>query len=309
MLDLTEKIIENTDVAPHVLKDPDTAYLSVHMNKVTGSNLVPGFHVDVEELEDGIKADIILDEGVKIEKQVHMCFGIIPEEGVQRIEMNVHLKKNSKISVLAHCVFPNAIKIQHIMNAKIKLDEGAEYTYHEKHIHGNAGGIDVIPKAEVDLDEGAKFSTNFELLEGRVGTIDIDYYTRCAANSVLEMNAKIYGKGTDLIKISESGELNGEGARGVLTSYIALRDDAKAEIYNKLIANAPYSRGHVDCKEIIKDNAVAQAIPIVEVHNPKAHITHEAAIGAVDSKQLETLMARGLDEDEATDLIISGMLS
>ncbi len=38
-------------------------------------------------------------------------------------------------------------------------------------------------------------------------------------------------------------------------------------------------------------------------------MTHEAAIGSVDTKQLETLMARGLDEDAASELIIQGLLS
>ena len=80
-------------------------------------------------------------------------------------------------------------------------------------------------------------------------------------------------------------------------------------MYNTLTASAPYARGHVDCKEIVQDNAVANAIPIVEVNHPKAHVTHEAAIGSVDTKQLETLMARGLSEEEASELIIEGMLS
>jgi Fe-S cluster assembly scaffold protein SufB len=37
-------------------------------------------------------------------------------------------------------------------------------------------------------------------------------------------------------------------------------------------------------------------------------VTHEAAIGTVNRKELESLLARGLDEDEAVDLIIRGML-
>jgi hypothetical protein len=37
-------------------------------------------------------------------------------------------------------------------------------------------------------------------------------------------------------------------------------------------------------------------------------VTHEAAIGSVDKKELETLMARGLDEEQAVDVIIRGML-
>jgi Fe-S cluster assembly scaffold protein SufB len=47
----------------------------------------------------------------------------------------------------------------------------------------------------------------------------------------------------------------------------------------------------------------------VQVNNSSAHVTHEAAIGSVDSKQLETLMSRGLSEDDATDLIIEGLLA
>jgi Fe-S cluster assembly scaffold protein SufB len=47
----------------------------------------------------------------------------------------------------------------------------------------------------------------------------------------------------------------------------------------------------------------------VEVLHPKAHVTHEAAIGSVDNKQLETLMSRGLSEDDAVDVIINGLLS
>jgi Fe-S cluster assembly scaffold protein SufB len=37
-------------------------------------------------------------------------------------------------------------------------------------------------------------------------------------------------------------------------------------------------------------------------------LTHEAAIGSVDKKQVETLMARGLTEDEAVDVVVRGML-
>jgi Fe-S cluster assembly scaffold protein SufB len=176
----------------------------------------------VTELDDGIDAHIILREGTVVEKPVHFCFGMFPETGVQQILLTVNIEKEAKISLLAHCTFPNAVDVQHI---------------------------------------------------------------------------------------KEAGHLVGEGARGVLTSRIAVSDYAKADVYNDLKASAPYTRGHVDCKEIIQGHGVAQAVPIVEVAHPKAHVTHEAAIGSVDNKQLETLMARGLSEDEAVDLIIEGLLS
>ncbi len=59
----------------------------------------------------------------------------------------------------------------------------------------------------------------------------------------------------------------------------------------------------------LADGAVVSAIPEVKVTHPLAKVTHEAAIGSVDGQQLETLMARGLDPEQAVDLIIKGMLS
>ena len=46
----------------------------------------------------------------------------------------------------------------------------------------------------------------------------------------------------------------------------------------------------------------------MNVYHAKAKVTHEAAIGSIDSKQLNTLMARGLTEAEAIDIIVKGLL-
>jgi len=64
----------------------------------------------------------------------------------------------------------------------------------------------------------------------------------------------------------------------------------------------------VDCLEIVKDRAVASAVPLVKVTHPDAKVTHEAAIGRVDRHQMETLMAHGLAPEEAVELIVRGLL-
>ncbi len=60
--------------------------------------------------------------------------------------------------------------------------------------------------------------------------------------------------------------------------------------------------------EIVRDEAEADAIPVVRVTDHRAKVTHEAAIGTMDKKELETLMTRGLDEEAAVDIIVQGML-
>ena len=44
------------------------------------------------------------------------------------------------------------------------------------------------------------------------------------------------------------------------------------------------------------------------LRDDQAQVTHEAAIGTVNRKELETLLARGLDEEQAVDLIIRGLI-
>jgi len=296
------------DVGAHFTGD-DVAHLEIHGNEVVGSHLVPGLDVDVEQLDDGVEAHIRVREGVKLANPVHLCFGMLPTDGLQHIVMKVDVEADSFASVQAHCTFPNAVDITHTMDAVVTVAPGATYEYFERHLHGAGGGVVVIPKTRVQLGEGARFRTEFELIRGQAGVIDFDYDADCDARSVLEMVTRIIGRGHDTVTIRETGRLNGEGARAVLNSYLALRDDARAEVYNTLTASAAYARGHVDCKEIVQDRAIAKAVPVVEVSHPLAHITHEAAIGSVDSKQLQTLMSRGLTEDKATDLIIEGLLS
>lgn len=290
-------------------KDPDTAHLVIGLNEVVSSRSVPGLDVQTSPADEGVNLRFFVQPGVVIAKPVHLCFGLLQEEGVQRINVRMEVGEGASIDVMAHCVFPYGRDVRHLMDAEIVLAERAKYSYFERHIHSDYGGVVVVPNAKVHVGADARFRTDFELIEGRVGRIDIDYETTVESRGVMEMTAKVSGRADDRISIRETGHLVGEKARGVLTSRVAVREHARAEIYNKLTASAAFARGHVDCREVVMGDAFASAVPIVEVNNPKAHVTHEAALGSVDRKQLETLMARGLSEDEASDKIIDGLLS
>ncbi|MDD3539446.1 MAG: SufD family Fe-S cluster assembly protein [Atribacterota bacterium] len=307
-IDLTKELsrITQTD---DIFQQPDIAHIFIHHHKVIQSHLLPGLKVEVKEYDDHIEVNTTVEKDSKIDKPVHMCFGMLPEQGIQKIIIHNDIRENASVSFLAHCAFPNAVDIQHLMDGTIQVGKNARYRYLERHVHGFHGGVKVYPHAQIQLAEGAHFYSEFELIKGRAGLIDIQYEANCETDSVLEMIARISGKGNDQIMIKEIGHLKGERARGFLSTKVAATDHTKAEVYNKLTASAAYARGHVACTEIIKDNGIVSAIPIVEVDHPKAHITHEAALGSVDSKQLQTLMARGLTENAATDLIIQGLLS
>lgn len=302
------KLSESAGIESDLFTRSDIAHLFINHDEVVGMHAVPGLIIETNPIDDGLEIHLVLEKNTKVKHPVQMCFGMLPKKGIQRINMDVVIEEHASIDVIAHCTFPNAVDVQHLMNATLTIKDHASYSYFERHVHGPQSGITVIPKAKISLGSHARYTTDFELLKGRVGLIDIDYETTCAAYSTLEMNARINATHSDVVKIREVGHLNGDHAHGVLLSRVAVRDTAEASVFSELTASAAFARGHVDCKEIVQDHGKVSAVPIVKVNHPKAHITHEASLGSVDSKQLQTLMARGLSEDEATDMIIQGLL-
>lgn len=292
-----------------IFSNSDTAHMVLEQDRVLGKHEVDGIEMDAKRIDENVvDVKLRIKEGYKIENPLHMCFGVLPKEGLQKIVMDVNVEEDAEIKVMSDCVFPNATKVKHVMEADIKLAPNSKYEYEENHYHGDTGGVEVVAKADIELDKGSELLTLFTLRKGRVGKINFDYEAELEENSKVEMLTRISGYADDRVKIREAAHLNGYNARGLLDSKIAMADNAQAEVYNELTANAAEAKGHVDCTEIIKNKAIARAIPIVEVKHPEAKVTHEAAIGSVDSDQLQTLMARGLDEEEASDIIIQGLL-
>ncbi len=291
-----------------ILENNEIAHLVASGHKLLSMNSVAGFEVDAKETRTGISAKVIVKEGIKIKNPVHLCFGVLHKKGTQKIKMDVRFEKNSSAHFIAHCIFPNAEKIRHIMDAVVEIGEGAEMRYSETHYHGLYGGIEVIPKAVVRISNNGRYFADFTLTTGRVGTLDIDYSVEAGENAVTELTARVFGHATDDIHIKEKVLLAGKNSRSIIKTRVAIEDDAKAEVTGITEGSEEGARGHVDCMEIVKDRAVAKAIPIVNVTNPLAKVTHEAAIGSVDKRQMETLMAHGLTPEEAVDVIVKGIL-
>jgi Fe-S cluster assembly scaffold protein SufB len=291
-----------------ILANKDIAHLVASGHKILSSRGIEGLEVNAKETLTGINVHVTVKEGIKLKQPVHLCFGILHKKGTQRIKMDVKLEDHSSANFIAHCIFPKAEKVKHIMDAVVDIGEFAEMRYNETHYHGLYGGIEVVPKAVVKVGKNSRYFTDFTLITGRVGKLAIDYSIVAGENAVTELMARVFGHANDDIKIKEKVLLAGENSRGLIKTRVALEDEATAKITGITEGNAAGARGHVDCMEIVKDKAVATAIPIVSVRNPLAKVTHEAAIGSVDRKQLETLMAHGLTPEEAVDMIVKGIL-
>ncbi len=291
-----------------VLADAGTAHLVASGHRILSARDLPGIEVKAKETMSGISATVTVKAGVKIKNPVHMCFGVLHKKGTQKIRMDVRLESGSSAHFIAHCIFPKAEKVRHLMDAVVDIGEGAEMRYSETHFHGFFGGIEVVPRSRITVHRNGRFFSDFTLTSGRVGKLALDYTVEAGEDSVAELAARVFGHAVDDVRIRDQVVLSGRNARGLIKTRVAIEDRATAEVTGITEGNAAGARGHVDCMEIVKDGAVAKAVPIVQVNNPLAKVTHEAAIGSVDKRQMETLMAHGLSPEEAVDVIVKGIL-
>ena len=68
-------------------------------------------------------------------------------------------------------------------------------------------------------------------------------------------------------------------------------------------------KSHVTCDALILDpESASDTVPYMEVNEKDVNIEHEASVGKIGEEQLFYLMSRGLSEDQAKTMIVSGFM-
>ncbi|MBS3748504.1 MAG: SufBD protein, partial [Candidatus Thermoplasmatota archaeon] len=159
---LASEITGSAGIESDMFKRKDIAHLLIHHDNVVGMHAVDGLEIKTKKIKDGVKIDLRLKEGTTVKNPVQMCFGMMPKKGLQHIVLNAVIEKDAHINILAHCTFPNAIDVKHVMDAELTLEENASYKYYERHVHSDKGGVQVIPKAKIHVGKHARYITDFE---------------------------------------------------------------------------------------------------------------------------------------------------
>jgi len=286
------------------------AKLLLDFNKIKGLEQVEGVILKGREIENGIVADIIIKEGTKIEDPVHLCFGVNKETGVQEIFPRIIAEDNTEVTLQAHCSFPNANGLIHKMFGHFYIGKNCKFAYNETHYHGERSGAIVAPVAYIYIGEGSIFENNFNLTKGTPGKVKIMIDIYAMKNSVIRSTIRAFGKSkNDSIRIRDSVFLEGENARSIIKMKAAARDGGEVLMYGITEGNAPKCNGHVECNEIVLGKgSICRARPFIRAIDPTSSVSHEASLGRFPQKWLDELQAKGLTEEEATDILIEAML-
>jgi len=293
------------------LRNPSVATIIVNGNRVVGLNSVEGMKITSSVRGDGVVTiDVTIDDNTIIPIPVHLCTGFLEKTGEQILKFNYNIGSNVKVKFKSHCILTKVEKLHHYMESDMYIGKNSKVIYEDEHFHDERGGVFVETITKAVLDEGSHFSSKFYETKTRVGRINVVLDLDMKKSSKANLESKIYGRENDIIDIKEVLRLNGEYASGIAKSTIFATDETQAHVINEAYGNAAYAKGHIECNEIVKGSGVSvSTIPILKVKNEKSELTHEASVGRIKQDQLESLMSKGLTEDEAAEFIVNGLMS
>jgi Fe-S cluster assembly protein SufB len=79
--------------------------------------------------------------------------------------------------------------------------------------------------------------------------------------------------------------------------------------YMKINKNAENAKSNVVCDALIlDDHSQSDTYPTMDIDQQKVSVGHEASVSKIGEEQLFYLMSRGLSEEDATTMVVSGFI-
>jgi hypothetical protein len=175
-------------------------------------------------------------------------------------------------------------------------------------IHDWGEQINVRPRTHVYVEAGGVFVSNYISLKP-VGSLQMNPTTHLAGEgAVARFNTVLVaGQGCHM-DVGSRVILDAPGTRAEIISR-AITTGGTIIARGELIGRAPGIKAHLECKGLILNEGLMHAIPELRGYLPGVEMSHEAAVGKIDQREIEYLMARGLNEEEAVSTIVRGFLN
>ena len=247
------------------------------------------------------------EKGAKIEEPVQSCLFIKGQKVGQNVHNVIVVEEDSEVHIITGCATSHDVKAaMHLGISEFYIKKGGKLTF--TMIHNWGEEVAVRPRTVGIVEENGQFLSNYILL-----------------------------KPVRTLQSYPAIHLNGEGAVARFNSIIVAPKGSHVDSGNKIMLNAPNTRGeivsrtittggtiiargyiggeavpakgHLECKGLILGEGVIHAIPELKADVEGVELSHEAAVGKIAQEEIEYLMARGLDEEEATSTIVRGFLN
>jgi len=246
-------------------------------------------------------------QGVKAENPVQSCLYIAKDGFSQNVHNIVIAEEGSELHIITGCATaPHLLSGLHVGVSEFYVKKGAKLVFTMIHDWGEK--VNVRPRTVTRVEEGGVFISNYISLRP-VGSLQMFPTTHLIGKgAVARFNSILVASRGSFLDVGSRIILHAPNTRAeIMARGISSRGSIIAR--GDLVGKVAGIKAHLECKGLILNDGLMQAIPELTGHAPGVEMSHEAAVGKIDQQEIEYLMARGLDEDEAISTIVRGFLN
>src|SRR5271157_74172 len=236
------------------------------------------------------------------------CLYIDLEGTKQRVHNIIIAEEDSELNIITGCSTKHGInRAMHMGISEFYVGKNAKVSF--TMIHNWPLGADIRPRTGVRIAEGGYYNSNY-ICMSPVKTLQLNpkvYLDGPYAN--LYAQTLLYATKESKIDAGTVAYLNAENTSAEIVSRVVATDSAEIMSRGDIYGKGNNSKGHLSCNGLLlSPNAAIRAVPMLDGENPDSQLSHEAAVGRIAQDQILYLMSRGLNEEEATAMILRGFL-
>ena len=245
--------------------------------------------------------------GYHVKSPVQTCMLLNTDKSVQNVHNIVIVEDNASLEMITGCsTAHHANDALHVGVSEMYVGDNSNLTFSMIHSWGKQTGV--RPRTGTIVGKNSNFTNNYVILNPVGSLQSFPSATLAEGASAMYNTMCIAHEGSD-IDTGGMVNLNGRYSNAQIMSR-SISMGGRMCARGRLVGNAPDIKAHLECRSIImKDGGSTSAVPELEAHVADVEMTHEAAVGKIARDQIEYLMSRGLDEDQAVSMIVRGFLS
>lgn len=245
--------------------------------------------------------------GAKITEPVQSCLFIKGENVGQNVHNIIVVEEDSELHIITGCTTSaNVSTALHLGISEIYIKKGGKLTFTMVHNWGE--DVMVRPRTVAIVEENGVFASNYILLKKVKSVQSYPAVYLNGKGSVARFNSILVAPSGSHINSGNKIVLNAPETRGEIISR-TITTGGTIIAPGIIEGNAVPAKGHLECKGLILTDGVIHAIPELKGTVAGVELSHEAAVGKIAQEEIEYLMARGLDEDQATSTIVRGFMN
>jgi len=246
--------------------------------------------------------------GARIEMPVQSCLILKKNRFVQNVHNIVIAEEGSELHVITGCATPSNVEHSlHLGVTEFYVKKKARLTF--TMVHRWSEKTDVRPRTATLVEDNGTFISSYAVLSSPKSIQAFPKVRLIGTGAKADLYSVVYGSRKSKYDIGGSLSLEATKSSGKVISRSIATDECEIIARGDLVGLSSETKGRLECDGLLVSNsAVIRAVPMLAARAEGTELSHEATIGKVGAEQLSYLMSRGLDEEEATSLIIRGFV-